>query len=129
MDTSAVVDVVCDRCHRPGWQLVVSNVTGDVVIDGNRIGFGLGDADPGTMAMLRRPGANRWNADPHSPGRAGAFILFASDTEGPSSYREKLVCIGRKHPRYERVVTHDRAARAYRAAVSAGRTRIGLREI
>ncbi len=59
--------------------------------------------------------------------RAGAFILAAYGPGAP--YREKLVCVGRKHPRYERVVTPERAARAYYATVAAGRTSIGLADL
>ena len=58
----------------------------------------------------------------------GVFILPA---DGPAGYgsRDKLVCIGRRHPRYERVVTSESAERAYHAATAAGRTSIGLREM
>jgi hypothetical protein len=121
MDT---VTVVCDRCHRPGWQLEVSEITGDVVVDGTRIGDG--DTSPYWAKFFRSSRAHRYRAT--GDGRPGAFILPA---DGPAGYgtRDKLVCIGRRHPRYERVVTSERAGRAYRAAAAAGRTSIGLHEI
>jgi len=124
MDTSAVVAVECDRCHRPGWHLVVSEVTGDVVIDGARIGGG--DGSPYWAGVLGGPRAHRYRAA--SDARPGAFILPA---DGPAGYgtRDKLVCIGRRHPRYERVVTSQSAGRAYHAAVAAGRARISMHEI
>ena len=126
MDTSAVVSVVCDRCQRPGWQLVVSEVTGDVVIDGARIGGG--DGSPYWAAVLGGPSAHRYQAQA-ATGRSGAFILPADGPETCYGGRDKLVCIGRRHPRYERVVTRESAARAYLAAAAAGRTRIGMCEI
>jgi hypothetical protein len=121
MDT---VTVVCDRCQRPGWRLEVSEITGDVVVDGARIGDG--DSSPSLASFLRGPRAHRYPAA--SDERPGAFILTA---DGPAGYgtRDKLVCIGRRHTRYERVVTSEKAACAYRAAVAEGRTRIGLHEI
>jgi hypothetical protein len=61
-------------------------------------------------------------------GRPGAFILPA-DAPGAIAGREKLVCIGRKHPRYQRIVTWESAERACHAAVAAGRARIRLSEI
>ena len=57
------------------------------------------------------PRAHRYRADRGA--RPGAFILPA-DAPGIITGREKLVCIGRRHPRYERVVTWESAARAYR---------------
>jgi hypothetical protein len=118
------VTVVCDRCHRPGWSLEVSEINGDVVVDGARINGA--DGSPSLAAMLRSPRAHRYRAA--DGGRPGAFILTA---DGPAGYgtRDKLVCIGRRHPRYERVVTHESAERAYTAAVAAGRTQIRLSEM
>lgn len=120
MDT---ITVVCDRCGRPGWQLVQSE-TGGVFVDGARIGGG--DTSPYWAKVLRGPRAHRYPAA--SDSRPGAFILPA---DGPAGYgtRDKLVCIGRKHPRYERVITSASAKRAYAAAVEAGRIRIRLGEI
>ena len=119
-----VVTVVCDRCHRPGWRLEVSEVNGEVCVDGARINGG--DVSPYSAGVLRSRDAHRYRAADGE--RAGAFILPA---DGPAGYgtRDELVCIGRKHPRYERVVTSASAERAYRTAVASGRTRIGLREI
>ncbi len=120
------VTVICGRCGRPGWSLEVSDVTGEVVIGGARIAGG--DDSPYWARVLRSPSAHRYQADSLPGHRPGAFILPA---DGPAGYgsRQKLVCIGRKHPRYERVVTQASAERSYRAAVAAGRTRIGLSEI
>jgi hypothetical protein len=117
-----VVTVVCDRCRRPGWQLVPSE-TG-VYVDGARIGGG--DASAYWASVLRSRGAHRYRAGDGS--RPGAFILPADGSAGYGT-RDKLICIGRKHPRYERVVTSASAQRAYRAAVASGRSSIGLREI
>jgi hypothetical protein len=116
------VSVVCDRCRRRGWQLV--RLETGVYIDGNRVGGG--DTSPYWAGFLRSRHAHRYRAGDGA--RAGAFILPA---DGPAGYgtRDKLVCIGRKHPRYERVVTRESAERSYHAAVAAGRTSIGLREI
>ena len=61
--------------------------------------------------------------------RPGAFILPADDAPGAHSGREKLVCIGRRHPRYQRIVTWESAERAYRSAVDAGKASIRLSEI
>jgi hypothetical protein len=118
------VTVVCDRCNRPGWQLEVSPLTGEVCISGARIAGA--DGSRYWAAVLGGPRAHRYRAAQDA--RPGAFILPA---DGPAGYgtRDKLVCIGRKHPRYERVVTSESAKRAYQAAVAAGLTRIGLREI
>lgn len=118
------VTVVCDRCGRPGWRLEVSEVNGEVCIDGTRISGG--DTSAYWAKVLRGPRAHRYPAA--SDGRPGAFILQA---DGPAGYgtRDKLVCIGRRHPRYERVVTSQSAERAYHAAVAAGRASIRLREI
>ncbi len=117
MDT---VTVVCDRCGRPGWRLEVSEINGDVCVDGARIG-------PDDVPLASRAG-RRAHAYRVPGERPGAFILTA---DGPAGYgtRDKLVCIGRRHPRYERVVTSASAERAYRAAVAAGRTRIRMSEI
>lgn len=119
------VTVVCDRCRRPGWRLEISEMTGEVRIDGARIGGG--DTEPYWAKYLRGPRAHRYQAEAGA-GRPGAFILPA---DGPAGYgtRDKLVCIGRRHPRYERVVTRESAVRAYAAAVAAGRASIGLSEI
>jgi len=118
------VTVTCDRCGRPGWRLEVSEVSGDVCVDGARISGG--DTSSYWAKVLRGPRAHRYRAA--GDGRPGAFILPA---DGPAGYgtRDKLVCIGRKHPRYERVVTSDRAGRAYHAAVAAGHASIRLSEI
>jgi hypothetical protein len=114
------VTVTCDRCGRPGWRLEVSEISGDVVVGGARIG-------PDSAPLASRAG-HRAHAYRLPGERAGAFILTA---DGPAGYgtRDKLVCVGRRHPRYERVVTSASAERAYRAAVAEGRTRIGLQEI
>jgi hypothetical protein len=123
MDTSPVVTVECDRCHRPGWKLTISELSGDVVLDGARIGDDL-------MPLAFRTGPR-----PHSyrgqGSRAGAFILDAAGPGQPVGMgeREKLVCAGRKHPRYERVVNRDRWVRAYFSAIAAGRPSIRLSEI
>lgn len=118
------VTVTCDRCGRPGWRLEVSEINGDVVVDGTRISGG--DTSAYWAKVLRGPRAHRYPAA--SDGRPGAFILPA---DGPAGYgtRDKLVCIGRRHPRYERVVTSASAKRAYDAAVEAGRDRIRLSEM
>ena len=119
-----MVTVTCDRCGRPGWRLEVSELTGEVRIDGARIGGG--DTEPYWAGVLAGRRAHRYRADRGA--RPGAFILPA---DGPAGFtgREKLVCIGRRHPRYERVVTWASAERSYRAAVAAGRASIGLGEI
>jgi hypothetical protein len=120
MPSVDTVTVVCDRCGRPGWRLEVSEVSGEIVVDGARIGP---DYAPLASQAGRRAHAYRLPGE-----RAGAFILTA---DGPAGYgtRDKLVCIGRRHPRYERVVTRESAGRAYRAAVAAGRARIRLSEM
>jgi hypothetical protein len=117
------VTVVCDRCGRPGWRLEVSELNGEVVIDGTRLSGA--DGSRYWSAVLRGRGAHRY---PGRGARPGAFIVPA---DGPAAFgsRDKLVCIGRKHPRYERVVTQASAERSYRAAVAAGRTSIGMREV
>lgn len=122
MDTVAVV---CDRCHRPGWRLEVSPMTGEVRVDGARIADG--DLSRYWAGVLAGRRAHRYQAQAGA-GRPGAFILPA-DAPGTRTGREKLVCIGRRHPRYQRIVTWESIGRAYRAAVAAGRDRIGLREI
>ena len=122
MDTVAVV---CDRCHRPGWRLEVGPASGEVIVNGNRIAGA--DGSRYWAGVLGGPRAHRYR--PGVGARAGAFILPAEGPETAYGGRDKLVCIGRRHPRYERVVTSESAGRAYRAAVAAGRTRIGLREI
>ena len=122
MDT--VVAVTCDWCRRPGWRLEVSEMTGEVRIAGAIIAGG--DTEPYWAGVLAGPRAHRYRADRGA--RPGAFILPA-DAPGTITGREKLVCIGRRHPRYERVVTWESAGRAYHAAVAAGRASIGLREI
>jgi hypothetical protein len=99
-------------------------MTGEVRVDGARISGG--DESRYWAGVLRGPRAHRYRAAPSA--RPGAFILPA-DAPGAVTGREKLVCIGRKHPRHERVVTAESAKRAYHAAVAAGRDRIGLREI
>jgi hypothetical protein len=119
------VTVECDRCHRPGWWLEVSEATGDVFVDGARIGGA--DGSRYWAAVLGGPRAHRYQLDEHGA-RPGAFVLTA-DPAGGYGDRHKLICIGRRHPRYERVITSESAARAYHAAVAAGRDRIGLREI
>ena len=131
MDTSAfaVVSVVCDRCGRPGWRLEISELTGEVRVDGDRID---GDGSRYWAGVLAGRRAHRYRANGHSPrvgtGRPGAFILPA-DAPGAIAGREKLVCIGRRHPRYERIVTWESTERAYWVAVAAGHTRIGMHEI
>jgi hypothetical protein len=85
-----------------------------------------GDTSPYWARVLRGPGAHRYRAA--SDERAGAFILPADGSAGYGT-RDKLVCIGRRHPRYERVVTAASAERAYRAAVADGKTSIRLSEI
>ena len=117
------VTVVCDRCRRPGWQLVPSG-TGGVLIDGARIAGADGSAY--WARFLRGPRASRYRAA--GDARPGAFILSA---DGPAGYgtRDKLVCIGRRHPRYERVVTSESAESAYRHAVAAGNASIRLSEM
>jgi hypothetical protein len=77
-------------------------------------------------AILRGPRAHRYRAAQGA--RPGAFILSA---DGPAGYgsRDKLVCIGRKHRRHERVITRESITRAYHAAAAAGRTRIRLSDI
>ena len=122
MDT---VTVECDRCHRPGWSLEISEITGDVVVSG--AGIAGADGSRYWAAVLGGPRAHRYQPDKYGA-RPGAFILPA-DPAGGYGDRHKLVCIGRRHPRYERVVTAGSAERAYHAAIAAGRDRIGLREI
>ncbi len=124
--STPVVEVECDRCHRPGWRLEVGEFTGSVRIDGARVQGH--DGDPAWAAVLAGP-AHRFNADPAAGTRAGAFIVPADGPETAFGGRVKLVCIGRKHRPYERVVTAERASRAYHAAIEAGRMSIGLREI
>lgn len=118
------VAVTCDRCGRPGWKLEVSDVTGEVCVDGARIADG--DESRYWAGVLAGPSAHRYQAE--RGGRPGMFILPA-DASGTIRGREKLVCIGRRHPRYQRIVTWESAERAYRAAVAAGRDRISLSEI
>jgi hypothetical protein len=121
-----VVTVTCDRCGRPGWRLEISQL-GEVRIDGAYIGGG--DTEPYWAAALGGPRAHRYRADRSKYGaRAGAFILPADGPAGIAG-RVKLVCIGRKHPRYQRIVTWVSAERAYRAAAAAGRASIRLSEI
>jgi hypothetical protein len=114
MDTSGlpVVSVLCDRCHRPRWRLLVSNVTGEICTE--------------VIPPRRTDIPSGWV--PVNPGPAGAFI---AEADGPAGIkgRQKLACTGRRHPRYERVITWESAERAYLAAVAAGRGSIGLREI
>jgi hypothetical protein len=117
------VTVTCDRCGRPGWRLVIR--AGQVFIDGSRINGA--DGSPYWDSVLRGRRAHRYRTSPRF--RPGAFILPADDPDGPVTSREKLVCIGRRHPRYERVVTWASAERSYHAAVAAGRASIGLGEI
>lgn len=78
------------------------------------------------MSRCQSPRARRYQAE--RGGRPGMFILPA-DAPGTIRGREKLVCIGRRHPRYQRIVTWESVERAHRAAVAAGRDRIGLSEI
>jgi hypothetical protein len=129
MDT---ITVVCDRCGRPGWRLETGAISGEVVIGGNRIDGADGSAY--WDRVLRGPRAHRYPPRKRAPyaggGRPGAFILPADDrAAGQFEERWKLVCIGRRHPRYERVVTRESAERAYRAAVAAGHASIRLSEI
>jgi len=119
-----VVAVECDRCHRPGWTIGVSELTGRIVLDGHRLPDGESQYWQG---VLSQPSAHRYRQSQHY-GRAGAFIIPATRLPDYGT-REKLVCIGRKHPRYERVVTEPAIAAAYKAAVAADRSRIGMREI
>jgi hypothetical protein len=119
-----MVPVACDRCGRPGWRLEVSELTGDVVIGGARISGADGSAY--WARVLRGPRARRYQPD--GAVRPGAFIVPADGPDGYGS-RDKLVCVGRRHPRYERVVTRGSAERSYRAAVAAGRASIRLSEI
>ncbi len=122
-----MVGVTCDRCGRPGWLLQLGPLSGEAIITGER----LPSADGALYAeVLSGPRAHRFGAS-RAPGiRPGAFILPA-DAPGREGYdeRQKLVCIGRKHPRYERVVTREKIQRAYEDAVAAGRTSIRLSEI
>jgi hypothetical protein len=118
------VTVVCDRCHRPGWRLEISELTGEVRIDGARI-----DGADGSRywdGVLRGRRAHRYRAA--GAVRPGAWIQPA-DAPGTIKGREQLICAGSRHPRYQRVVTLESATRAYWAAVAAGRASIGLREI
>ena len=124
MNTRVVV-VECDRCQRPGWSLAVSGITGNVAIQGARIAGG--DELRYWAGILARPGAGRYRASQHGA-RPGAFILPA-DAPGTIAGREKLVCVGRKHKRYQRIVSWESAERAYLAAVASGRDRIRLSEI
>jgi hypothetical protein len=117
-----VVVVECDRCRRPGWSITVSEVTGAVVLDGARIGDDL-------RALPVMAGGRPHRYAGGGGRRAGAFILAAHAPGGMPGDREKLVCVGRRHPRYERVVTASRVARAYLEAGRAGRSRIGMRDI
>lgn len=102
----------------------MSDVTGEVRVDGARIADG--DESRYWAGVLAGPRAHRYRAE--RGGRPGMFILPA-DAPGTIKGREKLVCIGRRHPRYQRIVTWESAERAYRAAVGAGRDRISLSEI
>jgi hypothetical protein len=121
MDTPAVVAVVCDRCKRPGWLLEVGPFSDEVIISGSRF------ADSTYWAsFIHSPNAYRYRR----PGeREGTFILTADGPSDTYGSRNKLVCVGRKHPPYERVVTAARVARAYHDALACGRDHIGLREI
>jgi hypothetical protein len=103
----------------------VGEASGQVIVSGARVAGG--DSEPWLVRFLAGPQAHRYRAAPGA--RAGAFILPAEGPATPYGGRDKLVCIGRKHPRYERVVTSASAERAYRQALAAGRTSIGLREI
>jgi hypothetical protein len=122
-----VVDVTCDRCGRPGWVLQLGPLSGEVIITGGRLPSADGVQYAG---VLGGPRAHRFRAS-RAPGiRPGAVILSA-DAPGREGCdeRQKLVCIGRKHPRYERVVTREKTQRAYADAVADGRTSIRLSEI
>ncbi len=99
-------------------------MTGEVYIDGARINGG--DESRYWAGVLAGPRTHRYRADRLQ--RPGAFILPA-DASGPITGREKLVCIGRKHKRYQRIVTRESAERAHSAAAAAGRTSIRLSEI
>jgi len=127
------VTVECDRCRRPGWWLEVSPLNGEVCVYGARSPYA--DGSPSWAAFLSGPRTHRYQAAPATPTaagepkmRPGAFILSA-DPAGGYGDRHKLVCIGRKHKQYVRVVTAENVERAYHAAVAAGRDRIGMREI
>ena len=126
-----VVTVVCDRCGRPGWQLEIAPLSGEVIAGGARIGAGDRGADgsPYWQRALSGRRAHRYRAGRGPGTRAGAFIIGADAPSGRGGERDKLVCIGKRHPRYERVVTRESAGRAYRSAVAAGRTSIRLSEI
>ena len=140
-DGAAVVAVECDRCHRPGWRLRVSPDTGEVVIDGHRQSADRdANSDLNMRAFLRMtehmPPAvfsELWQAEQQRAGRDGGtgrqFIVSADGPAGTASgWREKLICVGRKHT-YEHTVTAGKAARAYHAAVARGDTSIRMRDI
>jgi hypothetical protein len=114
MDTNADVTVVCDRCHRPVYKLRMT--VGGI----HTVGAELPDG-PAAGKLT-----NRYQPDPTI--RPGAFVLEANGPAG-ITHRHKLVCIGRRHPRYERVIAWERAERAFLAAVAAGHDRISMHEI
>jgi hypothetical protein len=121
------VTVVCDRCGRPGWQLEISPINGAVIVSGARLP---GD-DTMALACVAGPRPDGYRLNGETP--PGMFILAATgpptNLAAPYGERDKLVCIGRKHKRYARVVTRESAERSYHGAVAAGRSSIGLREI
>ena len=90
-------------------ELEVSDVTGEVCVAGARIADG--DESRYWAGVLADPRAHRYQAE--RGGRPGMFILPA-DAPGTIRGREKLVCIGRRHPRYQRIVTWE--ARSARTA-------------
>ena len=119
------VIVECDRCHREvarmSWR--EDGLGARVAIDGAHR-----TPDDTPAYVGRRP--HRYGT---STSRPGAFLLQTDlamvDPSRPITGRETIVCHGRKHPRYPRVTTDESRTRAYWAAVAAGRTRIGMREI
>lgn len=119
MDTPADVTVTCDLCSRPvcAYRVTFAGVsTVEVAIPESAAG--------GSLTHRSRP---------DGAGPPGAFLIEANDPGQEITHRHKLACISRRHPRghprYERVITWERAERAVRAAVAAGRSSIRMSEI
>jgi hypothetical protein len=124
-----VVDVDCDVCHRPGWQLLADD-DGGVRLHGTR----LPEDDPARWSpeLVGERATWRPKSQPRSfrDERNRRFIVPADSAGGWD--RMKLVCLGRArggHGRVERVVTPRGLLLAYQQATQAGRPRISMRDI
>jgi len=122
----APVVVECDRCHRPVTRLVAE--PGRVRMDG----AARASREAPTLPGLRRDGVMA--GDPRLLGRRRSrtpdrVVVPAYRDPAGEWDRWKLICFGRKHGRYERVVTQAALDASDARARSTGRDRIGMREI